>query len=54
MMATLPPDEREKAKLVEYIRTMIQELAIMADHAGQSVLADHLRAAPPLIDRRRH
>ncbi len=46
-----PPNETDAARIVDYIRTMTQELAIMADRAGQTALAEHLRMAPTKIER---
>ena len=46
-----PPNETDTARIVDYIRAMTQELATMADRAGQTALAEHLRAAPAKIER---
>ena len=46
-----PPNETDAVRLVDYIRTMTQELAVLADRAGQTALAEHLRAAPAKIER---
>jgi len=50
MLMPPPPDETEKTKVVDYIRVMTLELAVLADQAGQTALGDYLRAAPAKID----
>ena len=49
----LPPasNETDAARIVDYIRTMTQELAVLAERAGQQALAEHLRATPSKIER---
>jgi len=50
MLIPPPSDESEKARVVDYIRVMTLELAVLADQAGQTALGDYLRAAPAKID----
>ncbi len=44
------PEDTDRARLVDYIRAMTLELAVLADRAGQPALGDYLRAAPSKVD----
>jgi len=50
MLMSPPLDETDKTKVVDYIRVMTLELAVLADQAGQTALGEYLRAAPAKID----
>ena len=45
-----PSNETDTVRILDYIRAMTLELAIMADRAGQPLLAEHLRATPSMIE----
>ena len=53
LMPMPPSNETDTVRIVDYIRAMTLELATMADHAGQPLLAEHLRATPSMVERSR-
>ena len=50
MLEPAQPDLSDRARVVDYVRAMTLELAVLADRAGQPALAEYLRAAPAKID----